>query len=287
MSVERFMLVSPNTNRTEEDITFLLGIRDDVAQKLEFPMNIRPWRKIAHALIALAASIAIGSAATDLRLSGVPAQPATETPAAITQAIWAGRYFRSSETSNSLRLFSNFLIASSHIDALFWVHHLPSIHPFRKFNRDRRHGVKILTTTDCGVVQREAGSAPSFGRCRGAVREEARYWAFISYSHKDAAFGRKLHRRLESYRLPERLVGRETARGTVPRRLVPIFRDREEFPAAGDLSAEVRTALQVRSLIVVCSPAAAVALGLAGIAPVPSVHPEGPVLTVIIDGQPP
>ena len=56
-----------------------------------------------------------------------------------------------------------------------------------------------------------------------------RYWAFISYSHRDAAFGRRLHRRLETYALPRRLVGRETAQGTVPKKLAPIFRDREEF----------------------------------------------------------
>ena len=81
---------------------------------------------------------------------------------------------------------------------------------------------------------------------------------FISYSHKDARFGRRLHRRLESYRVPRRLVGRETPRGPVPARLAPIFRDREELPAAHDLSAEVRAALaRSETLIVICSPNAA------------------------------
>ena len=56
--------------------------------------------------------------------------------------------------------------------------------------------------------------------------EDAKYWAFVSYSHKDAAFGRRLHRRLEGYVLPRRLVGRATARGAVPRKLAPVFRDR-------------------------------------------------------------
>src|SRR5688572_22011481 len=92
----------------------------------------------------------------------------------------------------------------------------------------------------------------------GVPGEGARYRAFISYSHRDAAFGRRLHRRLEAYRIPRRLVGRTTPLGAVPRRLAPIFRDREELPAADDLTTEVRAALAASgALIVVCSPAAA------------------------------
>ncbi len=121
-----------------------------------------------------------------------------------------------------------------------------------------------------------------------AVGEGARYWAFISYSHKDAAFGRRLHRRLEGYRLPRRLVGRATAQGTVPRRLVPIFRDRDELPAANDLSAEVRTALQAsRSLIVVCSRAAAASPWVGReVETFRKLHPGRPVLAVIREGEP-
>jgi len=115
-----------------------------------------------------------------------------------------------------------------------------------------------------------------------------RYWAFVSYSHKDTAFGRRLHRRLESYALPSRLVGRKTAEGAVPRRLHPIFRDREEFAAAGDLSAEVRTALAAsRSLIVVCSPAAAASLWVKREVELFRVlHPDRPVLAAICEGEP-
>jgi tetratricopeptide (TPR) repeat protein len=122
----------------------------------------------------------------------------------------------------------------------------------------------------------------------GAVNEDARYWAFISYSHKDAAFGRKLHKWLESYVLPQRLVGRETPRGRVPRRLAPIFRDREELPAAGNLSAEVRAALQVsRSLIVVCSPAAAASPWVAReVETFRALHPERHIFAAIVDGEP-
>ena len=36
------------------------------------------------------------------------------------------------------------------------------------------------------------------------------YKAFISYSHADEAWARWLHRALEGYRVPRRLIGRET-----------------------------------------------------------------------------
>lgn len=127
----------------------------------------------------------------------------------------------------------------------------------------------------------------------GAVADEtaegARYWAFISYSHKDAAFGRRLHRRLESYVVPRRLAG-QTGRtsGAIPKRLVPIFRDREELPAAHDLSTEVRAALAAsRSLIVVCSAAAASSPWVAReIETFRALHPDRPILAAIRDGEP-
>ena len=85
-----------------------------------------------------------------------------------------------------------------------------------------------------------------------------RYWAFISYSHADEAQGAWVHRALESYRLPKRLVGRPTELGAVPRRLFPIFRDQDELPGSPDLGGNLREALKAsRNLIVVCSPQAA------------------------------
>lgn len=121
-----------------------------------------------------------------------------------------------------------------------------------------------------------------------AAGEDARYWAFISYSHKDAAFGRSLHRRLENYALPRRLVGRAIRGGAVPKRLAPIFRDREEFAAAHDLSAEVRAALKAsRSLIVVCSPAAAASRWVSREVEVfRELHPDAPVLAAVRAGEP-
>jgi len=121
-----------------------------------------------------------------------------------------------------------------------------------------------------------------------AVAGGTRYRAFISYSHQDARFGRKLHSRLERYLIPRRLVGRTTALGKVPRRLVPIFRDREELSAAGNLSAEVRAALEASaSLVVVCSPAAAKSEWVRReVELFRELHPDRPVLAAILAGEP-
>lgn len=120
-------------------------------------------------------------------------------------------------------------------------------------------------------------------------RAEPRYKAFLSYSHKDAAAAARIHRRLENYRLPRRLVGRESERGRVPQRLWPIFRDREEMAASTDLSETVRAALErSAALIVLCSPASAGSLWVAEeIATFRALHPTRPVLAAIIAGEPP
>ena len=127
------------------------------------------------------------------------------------------------------------------------------------------------------------------GTAMGDGPDGLRYTAFLSYSHRDAAAAGRLHRRLETYRMPKRLVGTESARGPVPARLAPIFRDREELPAATDLSETVRAALaQSGALIVLCSPAAATSLWVAEeIETFRRIHPDRPVLAAILDGDPP
>jgi hypothetical protein len=114
------------------------------------------------------------------------------------------------------------------------------------------------------------------------------YVAFISYSHKDAAIGRWLHRKLEGYRLPRRLAGTEGEDGEVPARLTPIFRDRDELPAAGDLSRKVRSALAAsRNLVVVCSPHSATSPWVSKeIATFRELHPDRPIFTAIVEGEP-
>jgi hypothetical protein len=83
-----------------------------------------------------------------------------------------------------------------------------------------------------------------------------RYWAFISYSHKDKIWGDWLHPALDSYKTPKLLVGLMNKRGEkVPERPYPIFRDREELPIDADLGSVITEALQQsRYLIVICSP---------------------------------
>ncbi len=88
--------------------------------------------------------------------------------------------------------------------------------------------------------------------------DEFKYRAFISYSHADTRWATWLHRALESYRPPKELVGTRTTRGVVPKRLSPVFRDREELPSATDLGALLRAALeQSQCQIIICSPKAA------------------------------
>jgi tetratricopeptide (TPR) repeat protein len=85
-----------------------------------------------------------------------------------------------------------------------------------------------------------------------------RFRAFISYSHRDRSWAGWLHKSLEAYAVPKRLVGQRTAVGVTPRRLSPIFRDREELASANDLGNKVNQALaQSECLVVVCSPSAA------------------------------
>jgi tetratricopeptide (TPR) repeat protein len=112
-----------------------------------------------------------------------------------------------------------------------------------------------------------------------------RYSAFISYSHYDSTFVRRLHRRLETYRLPRRLRG-ASARVNANGRLKPVFRDREELGAAGDLNASVRAALaDAGHLIVVCSARTeASAWVRREIALFRQLHGDGAVFAVLIEG---
>jgi tetratricopeptide (TPR) repeat protein len=88
--------------------------------------------------------------------------------------------------------------------------------------------------------------------------DQPKYRAFISYSHRDAHWGAWLHRSLESYRPPKPLIGTVTAHGVVPKRLAPVFRDRDELASATDLGVVINEALrQSACQIVICSPAAA------------------------------
>ncbi|KPF70800.1 hypothetical protein IP88_11345 [alpha proteobacterium AAP81b] len=119
-------------------------------------------------------------------------------------------------------------------------------------------------------------------------RQARRYRAFISYSHRDAVAATRLHRRLEGYRVPGRLVGQPGPRGPVPARLAPIFRDLEDLPAADSLSAAVQAALaESDTLVVLCSPNAAASPWVAReIELFRALHPDRPVLAALLEGLP-
>ncbi|MEO8176751.1 MAG: TIR domain-containing protein [Sphingomicrobium sp.] len=115
-----------------------------------------------------------------------------------------------------------------------------------------------------------------------------KYYAFLSYSHADAADADWLHDSLERFRTPTSLAGRLTANGVMPRRLTPIFRDRHELPASDNLAGGIRDALDSSHfLIVLCSPAAAVSRWVnAEIDMFKRHRPDGCVLAAIIAGEP-
>lgn len=88
--------------------------------------------------------------------------------------------------------------------------------------------------------------------------DSPKYVAFLSYSHRDTKWASWLHKALESYRPPRKLIGKPTAHGPVPKRLSPVFRDREELASATDLGTVINEALRGSACqIVICSPAAA------------------------------
>ncbi len=85
-----------------------------------------------------------------------------------------------------------------------------------------------------------------------------RYWAFISYDRADDRWAEWLHMSVETYGIPRVLVGHPFKHGVVPKRLYPVFRDREELPLGGAVGDPIEWALrQSRALIVICSPQSA------------------------------
>src|SRR5215212_3143856 len=117
---------------------------------------------------------------------------------------------------------------------------------------------------------------------------EYKYWAFISYSHRDEEWARWLHKSLETYRVPKKIVGRQSGLGPIPRRIFPVFRDRDELPGAADLGGKLKNALrQSRYLIVICSPHSAKSQWVnEEIKTFKSFGREGRVLCLIVGGEP-
>jgi tetratricopeptide (TPR) repeat protein len=123
---------------------------------------------------------------------------------------------------------------------------------------------------------------------RGRKRSSHHYFAFLSYAHEDEATADWLHRELERFRVPTPLVGKITDHGVIPRRLTPIFRDRQDLAAAKDLGEVIEQALaNSQFLIVLCSPDAARSRWTnAEIDTFKRKHPDGHVLAAIASGEP-
>ena len=132
---------------------------------------------------------------------------------------------------------------------------------------------------------RTAAAAPTEGR---APRLRTRYYAFLSYSHKDRELADWLHRELEKFRVPSALAGKLTANGVVPRRLTPIFRDQHDLSAGDDLAVEIEAALAASQfLLVLCSPTAAKSHWTnLEIESFKRTRPEGCVLAAVVAGEP-
>ena len=113
-----------------------------------------------------------------------------------------------------------------------------------------------------------------------------KYRGFLSYSHVDRKWARWLHRALESYRLPGNLTLPDG--GVLPKRLNPIFLDRDELPSAASLSDAVKEALaESEKLIVVCSPNAAASQWVnEEIRTFRKLGRSADILCFVIDGEP-
>jgi hypothetical protein len=97
-------------------------------------------------------------------------------------------------------------------------------------------------------------------------QEDFIYDAFISYSgfrkmgeysQVDRKVSERLHRSLESYRVPRALLKKSPGHAHISRRLKKIFRDRDEVRVGSNLNESLTEALRrSRFLIVICSPRA-------------------------------
>src|SRR3954463_7789471 len=134
--------------------------------------------------------------------------------------------------------------------------------------------------------ERAPGTADA--RVRRVPRLRTRYYAFLSYSHKDKELADWLHRELERFRVPNALAGKLTTNGVVPHRLTPIFRDEQDLSAGGELAQEIKAALAASQfLVVLCSPSAARSRWTnAEVEFFKRARPEGCVLAAVAAGEP-
>ncbi len=121
-----------------------------------------------------------------------------------------------------------------------------------------------------------------------------KYKAFISYRHADNKIeGRQwatwLHHAIETYEVPEDLIGQKNGRGEeIPARIYPVFRDEEDLPADADLDTAIIRALDsTHVLVVLCSPNAVESTYVADeIEYFKKIGGSNRIVAGIIDGEP-
>lgn len=116
------------------------------------------------------------------------------------------------------------------------------------------------------------------------------YTAFISYKHAelDSFVAEKIHKRLESYRVPRSVLRSKQGKNIKVRSIGRIFRDRDELPTASNLSDQINKALEESQfLIVICSPRTKQsAWVMQEIETFIQLHGRENVLCVLIEGEP-
>ncbi|GJH18430.1 hypothetical protein CBA19CS22_17830 [Caballeronia novacaledonica] len=120
--------------------------------------------------------------------------------------------------------------------------------------------------------------------------DQSKFFAFLSYGSCDRILAKWLHAKLERYRVPRRLVGQCGRHGTVPARLMPIFRDRDDARAANDIETTIKGYLdKSEQLIVLCTPSATGPKSWVGreIELFRSEKPSGEIHAIIGAGEPP
>ncbi len=117
-----------------------------------------------------------------------------------------------------------------------------------------------------------------------------RYRAFLSYRTTDLRAAKRLHEKLERYRVPKDLVGKPGELGPVPPVVGRVFRDREELRTSEDLETIIAQELsKAQQLIVFCTPRACEPEAWVGreIDLFRERRPDGRIHAVIGDGEPP
>lgn len=117
-----------------------------------------------------------------------------------------------------------------------------------------------------------------------------RYRAFLSYRTADEKLAKRLHEKLERYRIPKDLIGKTGERGPVPRQVGRVFRDREEVRTSEDIETIIAQELsKAQDLIVFCTPRAVEPHAWVGreIEIFRDRRPDGKIHAVLGDGEPP